>query len=277
MVRWALTNFSLRILRMSFTQANGINIYYEQQGQGEDLVIINGLSADHASWQLVLPFLKAHYRVTVFDNRGAGQTDAPDEMYSIEQMADDTAALMDALSIEKAHIIGHSMGGMIAEQLAIHHPEKVNKLMIVCSMASPYPRGARWLELLEKQRRAGVSPELIVETAVLLCCSNQFVSKQGNIDVAIATALANPHPQTAIGNARQLQPCVNYDGLSSLHQIPHQTLVIGGEEDILTPVFCAEAIADAIQNATLKIIPGAHMPNVEQPEALAKLLVDFIH
>ena len=261
---------------MAFIKANGINIYYEQQGEGPDLVIINGLSGDHLSWELMLPILAKHFRVLTFDNRGAGQTDVPDEPYSIKQMADDTAALMQALSINEAHITGHSMGGQIAQQLAIHHADKVQKLMIVCSFVQPYARATRWIELTHKQMLAGVDPALILEAAVIYCFSPHFVAQCKNIDDYIARSLNNPYPQSPIGFARQYQACVAYNGLESLSRISKETLVIAGEDDILTPVFCSEAITARIANAQLKVLAGAHMPNLEQPENLSHILLEFV-
>ena len=261
---------------MAFMVANGLNMYYEQCGEGPDLVIINGLSSDHFGWEVMLPTLTEHFRILVFDNRGAGQTDTPDEVYSIEQMADDTAALMQGLSIEKAFIVGHSMGGQIAQQLALRHPDKVQKLMLVCSFAEPYSRATRWVELTYKQIRAGFDPALISEDAILYCCSPEFVADRDKIDQYIKWRMDKPHPQSPTGFLRQYQACVSYDGLDSLSQISHDTLIIAGEDDILTPVFCSEAMAACIPHAALKVLAGAHLPNIEQPEELCHVLIDFI-
>src|SRR4030065_499777 len=110
---------------MPHVQANGINIYYESQGEGEPLFLIAGLGATHHLWELQVPSFACWFRVVTFDNRGAGDSDKPPEPYSIALFADDTAALMDALGIERAHVYGQSMGGIIAQEFALRHPQRL--------------------------------------------------------------------------------------------------------------------------------------------------------
>lgn len=262
--------------KVAFLKANNINLYYEQHGKGDDLVLISGLSADHNTWEYVLPILTPYYRVTIFDNRGVGQTDAPNEAYSIEQMADDTAALMDALSIEKAHVAGHSMGGMIAEQLAVHHPDKVNKLMVVCSRAAPYSRNILWSRLNKQLQKARVPAESLMTAIAITCYSARFLEKQENIDWVIQRALNHSHPQSLIGARRQSQACADYDALESLKSIQQDTLVIAGDDDILTPLSCSKDIVTHIHKAKLAILPGGHVMQLENPKGLAKMLHEFI-
>src|SRR3990167_9486363 len=112
--------------------ANNISMHYEQHGTGDDLVLIGGLTSDHQVWKSALRILSQYFRVLIFDNRGAGQTDTPDLPYTTELMAKDTLALMTALNIPRAHIVGHSLGGCIAQQMALIAPDKVKKLVIAC-------------------------------------------------------------------------------------------------------------------------------------------------
>src|SRR5512143_2372826 len=104
---------------MPYANANGVRLYYEQAGVGQDLLLIMGLGAHSGAWALQRPAFERHFRVTVFDNRGSGRSDAPDEPCSIAQMADDASALLASLGIARAHIVGASMGGMIAQELAL--------------------------------------------------------------------------------------------------------------------------------------------------------------
>src|SRR3990167_10012984 len=110
-----------------------IDVYYEQQGAGPDLILIGGLTSDHQIWRTPLRTFSQHFRVTTFDNRGAGQSSTPDYPYTIEMMANDTIQLMDALNINKAHILGHSMGGGIAMQMALMAPDRIHKLILASS------------------------------------------------------------------------------------------------------------------------------------------------
>src|SRR5437879_2360296 len=101
---------------------NGIRMFYEETGGGEPLILIMGFGGDHLAWAFQVRALAAHYRVVTFDNRGAGQSDAPEPPYTIRTMADDTAGLIAALGIERAHVVGVSMGGMSAQGVALAHP-----------------------------------------------------------------------------------------------------------------------------------------------------------
>src|SRR5215475_11467840 len=112
-----------------------IEMYYVEAGAGEPLVLIMGYGADHLAWGFQLPEFAAKYRVIVFDNRGAEQTDSPDYPYTTRMMADDTAGLMSALRIERGHVVGVSMGGMIAQELALNHPQRVRSLQLHCTYA----------------------------------------------------------------------------------------------------------------------------------------------
>lgn len=115
---------------MPKAKINDINLYYEIHGQGEPLVLVAGFSADHLSWECILNYLTPYYKVLIFDNRGAGQTDAPNGLYSIEQMTCDVDALCQYVGFEKAHFIGNSMGGYIVQMMAYRYPSRVKSVVI---------------------------------------------------------------------------------------------------------------------------------------------------
>ncbi len=115
---------------MPVARLNGVNINYQVEGQGEPLVMIMGFSATRSGWIRQTPFFKKYYRVITFDSRGAGRSDKPPGPHSTRMMTDDTLGLMDLLRIEKAHVMGASIGGMIAQELAINYPERVMKLIL---------------------------------------------------------------------------------------------------------------------------------------------------
>src|SRR3990172_6307927 len=115
---------------MPYTLVNGIEIYYEVHGSGEPLLLIMGLGANAGSWVMQVPELSMEYKIIAFDNRGSGRSGKPNEAYSIAQMADDAAALLDDLAIDSAHVFGMSMGGMIAQDLVLRHPERVTSLIL---------------------------------------------------------------------------------------------------------------------------------------------------
>jgi len=132
-------------------------MFYVDAGAGEPLVLVMGFGGDHLAWGLQLPAFAARFRVIAFDNRGVGQTDAPDIPYSIAMMADDTVGLIDALGIDRAHVCGVSMGGMIAQEIALRHPARVRTLALHATLARPdaymHELSAVWRELRPKLGR----------------------------------------------------------------------------------------------------------------------------
>ena len=141
---------------MPLAKLNGVSISYQVEGQGEPLVMIMGFSGGRSGWIRQRPFFKKYYWVITFDNRGVGKSDKLLGPYSTRMMADDTLGLMDLLRIEKAHIMGVSMCGMIAQELAINYPQRVRKLVLACTYASQDEmRG----DTLEHARFLGLTPE----------------------------------------------------------------------------------------------------------------------
>src|SRR5919204_2765547 len=116
---------------------NGINLHYIEAGRGDPLLLIMGFGGDHLAWAFQTPVFAQSHRVIAFDNRGVGQSDVPDVPYTTRMMADDAAGLLDALGIERAHVIGVSIGGMIAQELALNHPRRVRSLQLHCTYARP--------------------------------------------------------------------------------------------------------------------------------------------
>src|ERR1700687_458560 len=131
---------------MPTIRANGIQLFYEACGSGELLLLIPGFACDHSIWSQVVPSLASQYRVVSFDNRGVGQSSAPDIRYSIREMADDAAALLEQIGARQAHVAGHSMGGLIAQELALAHPSKVRSLLLLSSCAKSDERGKALIE-----------------------------------------------------------------------------------------------------------------------------------
>src|SRR5512136_2791190 len=118
---------------MPYANLGGISLYYETHGQGEALVLIPGMGADHSSWFRQLSAFKKHYRVITFDPRSIGKSSRPKEPYGFKALADDVVSLMDHLAIKEANVLGQSLGGLVAQELAIDYPERVLKLALVSS------------------------------------------------------------------------------------------------------------------------------------------------
>lgn len=213
---------------MAYTDVNGIRIYYEVIGLGDPLVIINGLGIDVSEFRtLSAAFAKTH-RVLVFDNRGAGRTDKPDEPYSIEQMAVDTAGVMKAAGLKKAHVIGISMGGRIAQELALTHPEMVDKLILTSTSARTYQAHSLYRFFV-----SSVMPMLPI-----------FKGK---------------YPQPNYAFKRQRAASRSYNCVDRLHEIDTPTLITHGVRDKSAPLELAEEMYTGIEGSDIKTFNGGHL------------------
>ena len=255
---------------MPFKKLGDVQLYYEHFGQGDDVIFISGLSADHNAWVSVTPQLAEKFRVTVFDNRGVGRSDVSKGNYTVQMLAEDVSSLMDGLDIKSAHVIGHSMGGMIAQTLALIAPCKIQSLCIICSKASFYPRSNAWLSLTETLLKAGGDIQLLAKYSYSYLFSNRFMANPENAKMWLKLVKENPYPQTLAGFSGQLYAANAHHVLDDLVKIKANTLVLAGEDDILTPPFLSKEIQIAIPNAKLELLPSGHMPMLECHELLTQ-------
>lgn len=189
---------------MPTAHINGVELYYEQHGEGPPLVMIMGLRRNADWWWKQLPDFSKHFQVTVFDNRGSGRSDKPDMEYSIGLMAADTAGLMDHLGIATADVLGYSMGGYIAQELALGHPQKVQRLILVSTGA-----GGDSAVLMDPERQkeftdtVGLTPEQVLHKNLDIYFSPGFIEKHPE-EVAefIRVSLLNPQPDKDTNWAR---------------------------------------------------------------------------
>ena len=262
---------------MPHIHVNNIDIYYEAHGEGEPLILIGGLTADHNVWKGPLRVFSKQYRVIIFDNRGAGQSSAPDYPYSTKMMADDTVALMNYLNIDSASIIGHSMGGCIAQQIAIHYPEKINKLVIACSRARPSKLADMALSMRAKLMDMNVDELTLTEYMMPFLFSEYFLKQLTNVKGFLQWSMQNPHPQTPTGFKQQLHAVITHDITQEIHAINTPTLIISGEEDCLMPPRMGEHFANELSNAKFVLIEkSGHMPHVEQSKVFTEETLSFL-
>lgn len=262
---------------MPKVQANGIEMYYEQHGSGPDVVLIMGLGAHAGAWALQTPALAEYFRVTVFDNRGAGRSSAPDEPYSIRGMADDAAALMEAIGIARAHVVGASMGGMIAQELAINHPRRVDRLVLACTRA----RAGEVRRILAPAQAALYEAEMDpVQRAVLMMpwsMTSAFTSEPEKVLASLELRRQDQYPIAPHAYRRQQAAVIDFDTLDRLDRITAPTLVLVGAEDILTPVAESVQLSEGIPNAHLRVLPrGGHGFFAEYSQDVNRALIDFL-
>ena len=241
---------------MPTVRVGDIDMYYELHGEGEPLLLIMGLGGDLTGWMLQTLAFSQEYQVIVFDNRGVGRTDAPDALYSIKMMADDAAGLLDALGIEKAHILGGSMGGMIAQELALRHPQRVKSLILATTTAACYPRLKHITDTWARMALEGVSMETRLRELAPWGFTDKFFENEEQLNMGIKMMLNNPYAQPAYAFARQVAASWEHDTRDRIGQITALTLVIVGKDDILLPVKLSEELAEGIPNAELVVLEG---------------------
>ena len=254
---------------------NGIDLFYDIQGTGEPLLLIAGFDCDSSYWSAVMPALVNKYQVIRFDNRGVGQSSAPDCPYSIKQMADDAAALLNYLGIT-IHVAGHSMGGQIAQELALAHPEKVKTLTLLSSWASG---NAKFYSLIEMFGDLPKNLDGKIYQKVLLpwMFTEEFYSKTEAIEQIINFIEEYPFLPTSHGLYRQSRAILKSDTSKHITNISCPTLVVVGKEDIVTPVKFSEQLAGGIPNAELVVLErGGHGFLVESPDAVALVMLNFL-
>jgi 3-oxoadipate enol-lactonase len=262
---------------VSTININDIDLYYEESGEGYPLVLISGLGGGCATWQTVRNVLSRHYRVIVFDNRGAGRSSIPEGAYSITQMADDLLELLKHLNVDKAHVLGGSMGGFIAQEFALMYPAMINKLILCCTMDKFSKRNKVLFECMYDSWKDGQSIDIRFKE---LCCwgfSPTFFNDEQAVEFAVQFALESPYKQTLIGFKRQLEACIGFYSAERLKDIYHETLVLVGEDDILITPRESKTLTDNIPNSKMAIVSEAgHNLYVEKREEFLKKIIEFL-
>lgn len=245
---------------MPKANVNGINIYYEVHGQGEPLVLIQGLGGGHGAWFFQTRAFKKHYQVITFDNRGIGKTDKSTDPYTIKTMANDTIGLMDYLGIDRAHILGVSLGGMVAQEIAIGYPQRVRKLVLACTSAGGgevtdiHPDMLRAIGIKEGSTDFDFrSVDFIkVMSAIISVAFNRRLYRMLLIPISkVYMKLGEVR-----GNVEQMEAVVGHSTIDRLHLIEAPTLVITGTEDRIVSPHSSEVIASQIPNAKLVNVEG---------------------
>jgi 3-oxoadipate enol-lactonase len=254
-----------------------ISMYYVEAGQGEPLVLVMGLGADHLAWGFQFPAFAERYRVIAFDNRGAGQTDAPDHPYTTPMMAEDTLRLMDALGIERAHVLGVSMGGMIAQEIALSRPERVRSLQLHCTMGRPDAYLLAQLEAGRVQRRTLTPEEALRAGYLWLFARATYDERPELVEMFLQSALENPHPMSLTGFLRQCDAVQAHDALDRVAAIRCPTLISVADQDILVPPRFSRALAQRLPRATFQLIEGAgHGYFWERADVFNAMCLDFL-
>jgi len=254
----------------------GIKIAYEVTGEGHPLVLISGVGYGGWFWHKVVPALAEHFQVITFDNRGAGGTDKPDGPYTTAMMAADTAGLLDRLEVRRAHVMGHSLGGFIAQELALARPDLVEKLILASTThggPNVIPITPEALEVLTK--REG-DPVELVRRGIRVACAPGFAEQHPEVvQELLEYRLTNPVPPPQY--QAQVMAGAAHNAESRIGQIACPVLVLFGEHDRVVPPGNAELLARKLPNARVKILPDVgHVFPIEDPEATIAAILEFL-
>jgi len=254
-----------------------ISLYYETHGKGHPVLLISGLNADNASWADVCGRLAKRFRVIVFDNRGSGRSDMPDIKYPIREMADDAIALLDHLRIKKCHVIGHSMGGYIAQELAIHYPKRVWKLVLEATASVSSARNIALFNDLLSSFEKDHDNEALMRSWTCWSFSPKTFERKNHIATFIKNASAYPYLQSAEGFRSQIGAIASFNASSEVKRIKARTFVIAGKDDIL--IYPAESmkLARGIKGSVFEELKDTgHCVHVENPDVFTSKVIRFL-
>lgn len=260
---------------MPFFKHEGIDLYYEIAGEGAPLFIINGLAGDTRQWKPLVERIKTSFQVINYDMRCAGQSDKPDEPFSIEDVADEAHSLIQHLGYDKVFMLGFSMGGMVAMNLAHKYPDIFLKMFLVSttpSLKRPHPPSRDTMDVL---RRTDVSPALLTQVY-----DSIFGPKYRGIlsaDAFINSRMNDDNPQPAFAYLRQMEALESCDLCEVVRKISVPAIIVAGEEDKLIPFENSLWLKRHLINSELCTFKGVgHMVSLEAPDKLAEVLTRVI-
>ncbi|PQA87483.1 alpha/beta fold hydrolase [Hyphococcus luteus] len=261
---------------MPVLNADDVALHYKTAGDGPPLLLIPGLASDHASWGPVAPLLSKNFALITPDNRGAGQTKTTGPV-TIEAMARDYIALLDHLNIAQAHVLGHSMGGVIAMALTHMAPERVDRLVLAASCAKRPARAISVVDTILALREAGVSDELWLRSFFHWLFRPDFFDNKNAVDASIALAMAYPHAQSAENMRRQIDAIRAYDSSALPAKIDKDMLILTGAHDLMfAPAEVAESFADARHAEHRTLAGAAHSLHWDRPADFACNVIAFL-
>lgn len=265
---------------MPVAAVGDIHIYYEIHGDGEPLLLIMGYGANSSWWFNQKFALSREYRVIVFDNRGTGRSDKPDTRCTIKIMAGDAAGLLDAIRVDAAHVFGMSMGGMIAQELALNYPDKV--LSLILGSTTPGGRNTTLPDqeatafLFDHEHRHRLSPEEQARELLPFLFSDEFIKNNGHLTDAFAAEISR-HPTPIHGYRRHEEAIMSFNVYDRIPGIGVPTLVMAGTADKLIPVENSRILASRIPGAELIIFDNiGHNFIGEIPVETNRAVLEFL-
>ncbi|OLS16388.1 MAG: alpha/beta hydrolase [Promethearchaeota archaeon CR_4] len=263
---------------MPTIKANNIDINYEIRGKGFPLVLIMGLGANLDWWQPdFLAAVEKRFKLIMFDNRGAGRSNDPGEDYTVKTLADDAVGLMDALKIPKAHVLGISLGGMIAQEFAINYPQRVQKLVLAATSPGgdkTEPPSPEAMELLSGDRSTKTEEQNAKDLIPILYTPDFPKNHPREIELFMKQVLKAPIKPDPY--QRQLGAIMSFESGERLKQVKTPTLVIHGKKDILIPYGNGKKISELIPKAKFVLFDHSGHALFSEEKAVTQMVIDFL-
>lgn len=258
--------------------SGGTRLRVTEAGQGESLVLVCGTSQSYPSWAPLLPALTAHYRVISYDHRGIGDSERGEGPISMASLADDLAALFGELGIDRAHVLGWSLGSTVAQELALRHPERVGTLVLASTWGQTDAFQASVFTALSHPWRTGHRDAGLA--ALGIAYSPELLNSPDFLPLMQQLAPLFPSTPAQMATvAEQWDADLAHDALDRLEQITAPTLVFAGEQDLLAPPSQGRAVADRIPGARFELLTGAgssHAGLFERSQEFTDLVLDFL-
>ena len=261
---------------MAKAKVGDINMYYEMHGEGEPFVIINGHGGSVEFLYRTIPVYSGEYQLILFDNRGAGRSDTPDTPYTTKMMADDLAGLLDTIGIDSIHLMGISMGGMIAQQFALLYAERTRSLILGCTYCQGPDGNLTSEEVAQaKKQMSGLPVDEMMKETIRMCVSPKFIQDNPNLIEELLKQMSI-QPVTPHGPVRQMQAILTHDTYGRLPEIEAPTLVVHGEVDRVVPVENARIIASRIPGAEMVTFANTEHIFLEAQDEFNSVTLDLL-
>ena len=257
------------------TTADGVELYYEVSGEGPPLLLISGTGHDHTFWSGQAPRFAESFQTIVFDNRGMGSSSAPAPGYTLGEMAEDAVAVLDAVGVGAAHVMGFSMGGHISQEVALRHPERVLSLGLHHTWSRPCARLVSFQRV--RQRLAGLGDlATIADFSLLGLHAHEYFDEHADEMDAKRQWLAE-HSGSSVGWEGQLVACIEGDTFDRIGGITAPTLITASDGDLLCAPIHAREMQARIAGSRLVVMEGTgHVALIERPDAFADICLAFL-
>ncbi len=253
---------------MNKVKVNGVEFAYRLEGQGQPLVLVSGYSRDYTAWDMLLPVLVERFQVLVFDNQGVGKTQDDGGPLTANEMANNIWGLIDALGLQNPIIAGVSMGGAIAQAMAVERSDDIKQLLLVNTAASWSITAKKMLQAVMQLHQANVSLSIIIDVCLPWLFGRDFLQNSAYVEQYRQSVFARAETLSLSGLARQANVIMTFNLQNELAKISVPTNVIISQEDLMVLPENSKKMAAAIADSKIQWIPGGHSSQIEQPQAL---------